>query len=37
VQGGEVVHSTFALLHLACMRLLAHIVPPGLEGTAQAL
>jgi PPP family 3-phenylpropionic acid transporter len=28
---------TFALLHLACMRLLAWIVPPGLEGTAQAL
>src|SRR5262249_34687382 len=28
---------TFALLHLACMRLLAHIVPSGLEGTAQAL
>jgi MFS transporter, PPP family, 3-phenylpropionic acid transporter len=28
---------TFALLHLACMRLLARIVPPGLEGTAQAL
>jgi len=28
---------TFALLHLACMRLLAHIVPPGLEGTAQAI
>src|SRR5437763_99097 len=28
---------TFALLHLACMRLLAQIVPPGLEGTAQAL
>jgi PPP family 3-phenylpropionic acid transporter len=28
---------TFALLHLACMRLIARIVPPGLEGTAQAL
>jgi PPP family 3-phenylpropionic acid transporter len=28
---------TFALLHLACMRLLARIVPPGFEGTAQAL
>ena len=28
---------TFALLHLACMRLLVRIVPPGLEGTAQAL
>jgi PPP family 3-phenylpropionic acid transporter len=28
---------TFALLHLACMRLLARLVPPGLEGTAQAL
>src|SRR5512144_2360417 len=28
---------TFALLHLACMLLLARIVPPGLEGTAQAL
>jgi PPP family 3-phenylpropionic acid transporter len=28
---------TFALLHLACMRVLARIVPPGLEGTAQAL
>jgi PPP family 3-phenylpropionic acid transporter len=28
---------TFALLHLACMRLLARMVPPGLEGTAQAL
>ena len=26
-----------ALLHLACMRLLVRIVPPGLEGTAQAL
>ena len=23
---------TFALLHLACMRLLAGIVPPGLKG-----
>jgi PPP family 3-phenylpropionic acid transporter len=28
---------TFALLYLACMRLLARMVPPGLEGTAQAL
>jgi PPP family 3-phenylpropionic acid transporter len=28
---------TFALLHLACMRLIAHIVPQGLEGTAQAI
>jgi PPP family 3-phenylpropionic acid transporter len=28
---------TFALIHLACMRLIARIVPPGLEGTAQAL
>jgi PPP family 3-phenylpropionic acid transporter len=28
---------TFALLHLACMRLIAHIVPRGLEGTAQAI
>jgi PPP family 3-phenylpropionic acid transporter len=28
---------TFGLLHLACMRLLARMVPPGLEGTAQAL
>jgi MFS transporter, PPP family, 3-phenylpropionic acid transporter len=28
---------TFALLHLACMRLLARIVPQGLEGTAQAI
>jgi PPP family 3-phenylpropionic acid transporter len=28
---------TFALLHLACMRLLARTVPLGLEGTAQAL
>jgi PPP family 3-phenylpropionic acid transporter len=28
---------TFALLHLACMRLIAAIVPHGLEGTAQAL
>ena len=28
---------TFALLHLACMRLLLRIVPAGLEGTAQAL
>lgn len=28
---------TFALLHLACMRLIARSVPPGLEGTAQAV
>jgi MFS transporter, PPP family, 3-phenylpropionic acid transporter len=28
---------TFALLHLACMRALARIVPRGLEATAQAL
>ena len=28
---------TFALLHLSCMRLIARTVPPGLEGTAQAL
>jgi len=28
---------TFALLHLACMGLLARIVPQGLEGTAQAI
>jgi PPP family 3-phenylpropionic acid transporter len=28
---------TFALLHLACMRLIASAVPAGLEGTAQAL
>lgn len=28
---------TFALLHLACMRVLARTVPPGFEGTAQAL
>jgi PPP family 3-phenylpropionic acid transporter len=28
---------TFALLHLACMRLIAESVPSGLEGTAQAL
>ena len=28
---------TFALLHLACMRLIARAVPEGLEGTAQAL
>jgi PPP family 3-phenylpropionic acid transporter len=27
---------TFALLHLASMRLIAQSVPPGLEGTAQA-
>jgi PPP family 3-phenylpropionic acid transporter len=28
---------TFALLHLACMRLLAQSVPPGLAATAQAI
>jgi PPP family 3-phenylpropionic acid transporter len=28
---------TFALLHLACMRVLLRTVPQGLEGTAQAL
>jgi PPP family 3-phenylpropionic acid transporter len=28
---------TFALLHLACMRLIAVHVPVGLEGTAQAI
>jgi PPP family 3-phenylpropionic acid transporter len=28
---------TFALLHLACMRLMKQIVPQGLEGTAQAI
>ena len=28
---------TFALLHLACMRLIAQVVPHGVEGTAQAL
>jgi MFS transporter, PPP family, 3-phenylpropionic acid transporter len=28
---------TFALLHLASMRLITHIVPQGLEGTAQAI
>jgi MFS transporter, PPP family, 3-phenylpropionic acid transporter len=28
---------TFALLHLACMRVLAVIVPPDLAGTAQAI
>ena len=28
---------TFALFHLACMRVLALTVPPGFEGTAQAL
>jgi PPP family 3-phenylpropionic acid transporter len=28
---------TFAALHLACMRLIAAIVPPGLAATAQAL
>ena len=28
---------TFALLHLACMRLIVRTVPQGLEGTAQAI
>lgn len=28
---------TFALLHLACMRILGEIVPPGLAATAQAI
>jgi PPP family 3-phenylpropionic acid transporter len=28
---------TFALLHLACMRVLVRTVPAGLEATAQAL
>jgi PPP family 3-phenylpropionic acid transporter len=28
---------TFALLHLACMRLIAQTAPQGLEGTAQAI
>jgi PPP family 3-phenylpropionic acid transporter len=28
---------TFALLHLACMRLISRIAPQGLEGTAQAI
>lgn len=28
---------TFALLHLACMRIIARVVPPGVEGTAQAI
>ena len=28
---------TFALLHLACMRLIAGVVPAGLEATAQAI
>ena len=28
---------TFALLHLACMRLMARTVPHGFEGTAQAI
>lgn len=28
---------TFALLHLACMRLIGAMVPHGLEGTAQAI
>jgi PPP family 3-phenylpropionic acid transporter len=28
---------TFALLHLACMRLLGQMVPPGLTATAQAI
>lgn len=29
--------ATFALLHLACMRLIARMVPAGLAGTAQAV
>lgn len=29
--------ATFALLHLACMRQIAVLVPPGLYGTAQAI
>jgi MFS transporter, PPP family, 3-phenylpropionic acid transporter len=28
---------TFALFHLACMRVLAAVVPPGLAATAQAI
>ena len=28
---------TFALLHLACMRVIVRTVPEGLEGTAQAV
>jgi MFS transporter, PPP family, 3-phenylpropionic acid transporter len=28
---------TFALLHLACMRLIARVAPEGLEGSAQAI
>jgi PPP family 3-phenylpropionic acid transporter len=28
---------TFALLHLACMRIIAATVPPALAGTAQAV
>jgi MFS transporter, PPP family, 3-phenylpropionic acid transporter len=28
---------TFALLHLACMRLISEVVPAGLEATAQAV
>jgi PPP family 3-phenylpropionic acid transporter len=28
---------TFALLHMACMRVLAQTVPAGMEGTAQAI
>src|SRR5207302_2727373 len=28
---------TFALFHLACMRIIARTVPPNLAGTAQAL
>ena len=28
---------TFAALHLACMRVIATIVPPGLAATAQAM
>jgi len=28
---------TFALLHLACMRVMANVVPPGVAATAQAI
>jgi PPP family 3-phenylpropionic acid transporter len=28
---------TFALLHLACMRVIGNVVPPGLAATAQAI
>src|SRR5215218_6449468 len=28
---------TFALLHLACMRVIGNVVPPGVAATAQAL